>query len=116
MIGLFYIKGLNYAYRNYCFYSKYRRDWFYNFLATKITRNDLPFLSALLIALVGALVGLVPYIGGILSLITFFVMLKKLGDMDIWPDAILVAIATVFISFVMSLLLVSALGAIIATA
>lgn len=48
----------------------------------------------LIIAAVSSLAGLIPTVGWLISLIVMFVLIRKLTDANLWPDAVLmVAVA-----------------------
>jgi hypothetical protein len=60
----------------------------------KITKVEGTFLGMIIIAAVTMLVGLIPGIGWILSLVALYFMLHKWTTAEFWPDAvILVAVA-----------------------
>ena len=52
------------------------------------------FSAMVIIAAVSSLTGLVPTVGGLISLIVMFVLICKWTDAPLWPDAVLmVAVA-----------------------
>jgi hypothetical protein len=65
-------------------------------LGLKVTKVEGTFLGMLIIAVVTTLIGLIPGIGWILSLVALYFMLHRWTTAEYWPDAgILVATAAV---------------------
>ena len=62
------------------------------FTAGRITSINLSLKGALSASGVAALVGLVPFVGWLLSPIALFVLIKKDSGADIWPDTVLLVV------------------------
>ena len=58
----------------------------------KITKVEGTFLAMLIIAAVTMLVGLIPGVGGILSLVALYFMLHKWTSAEFFPDAIILVV------------------------
>jgi len=73
--------------------------------AMKLTKVQGTFAQMLIVAGASAVLSLIPVAGWLLSVIVMFVLIRKLTDADIWPDAILMVIVAGLISFGAGLLL-----------
>ncbi len=78
-------------------------------LGAKITGNQTAFGILFQIALAGALIAMIPYVGWILAYLVALALLAKLCDMDVWPDAVLTAIIAGFFSDLTKMLIEAAL-------
>ena len=86
------------------------------YAAVKITKNKGGYPVMLVIAAAITLLGMIPYVGPLLALIAFFALLTKLSDAPFWPDAVLIGIVYVALSyFFMVYLLPLLLSAVSAT-
>ena len=72
----------------------------------KLTRVDGTFLGMLLIAAISSLVGLIPLVGWLASLVVMFVLISKWTDAQFWPDAVLMVIVANFVGIFGGMLLV----------
>ncbi len=68
------------------------------YAAAKIVRCDAPFKTMVFIALITSLMMLVPGIGVLLSILMLLYLLKRLGNMDIYPKAILITLIGTILS------------------
>ncbi|WP_028876949.1 hypothetical protein [Teredinibacter turnerae] len=73
------------------------------FLAGKLTAVEIEFKEAVICVGLSSLLGLIPSVGWILSIIAFFYLLKKYTAADIWPDLILLVVVSKLISVVVLL-------------
>lgn len=64
------------------------------FLGSKITRADVNWPQAFLIALAGALVGLVPFVGWLASWIVMLWLLNKWCDCEPFPSGVLLILVS----------------------
>lgn len=71
----------------------------------KLTRVDGTFLGMLLIAAISSLVGLIPLVGWLASLVVGFVLISKWTDAQFWPDAVLMVIVANFVGIFGGMLL-----------
>ena len=67
-------------------------------VAAKVTRVEATFLSMLAIAAASSVAGLVPLVGSLLGLVVMFLLIRKLTDAEIWPDAVLMVVVSWFVS------------------
>lgn len=67
-------------------------------LSAKITRDELPYYMALIIAVVSGIVRFLPYFGFILSAITVLAMLDKLCDIDWFPHGIFLMLVNLIVN------------------
>ncbi len=78
----------------------------------KLTKVDGTFLGMLLIAAISSLVGVIPFVGWLASLIVMFVLISKWTDAEFWPDAVLMVVVAnavgIFGGMLLAGLLVSA--------
>ncbi len=58
----------------------------------KVTKVEGTFLNMLTVATASSLIGLVPLVGWLLSIIVMFILIRKLTDAEIWPDAVLMVL------------------------
>ena len=81
------------------------------FLGSKITRADVNWPQAFLIALAGALVGLVPFVGWLASWIVMLWLLNKWCDCEPFPSGVLLILVSrllqIVLGFSLSILLSS---------
>lgn len=82
-------------------------------IAAKITNVQTTFLNMLGVALASSVVGLIPLIGSILGLIVMFLLIRKLTDADIWPDAVLMVIVSWVVSFLAMLFLAGMIASVL---
>jgi hypothetical protein len=75
-------------------------------VAAKVTRVETTFLSMLGVAAASSVAGLVPVVGWLLSLVVMFLLIRKLTDADIWPDAVLMVVVSWFVSLMAGVFLV----------
>ena len=71
------------------------------FLAGKLTTIEIDFKEAVICVVASSLVGLVPSIGWLLSIIVYFYLLKQFTAADIWPDLILLVVVSKLIGLMM---------------
>ena len=71
-------------------------------IGMKLTRVHGTFLAMMIVAVVSSLVRLIPHAGGILSIITMFVLMSALTDADFWPDSVFLVIIAWGIPFLLS--------------
>ncbi|WP_317933144.1 hypothetical protein [Halioxenophilus sp. WMMB6] len=69
-------------------------------LAAKLTKVDLAFITAVMVAGASALVGIIPSVGWLLSIIVFFLLLKQYTQAAIWPDLILMVLVSKLVALV----------------
>jgi hypothetical protein len=74
-------------------------------VAAKVTRVETTFLQMLAVSAASSLAGLVPVAGWMLSLIVMFLLIRKLTDAEIWPDAVLMVVVSWFVSLLAGLFL-----------
>ena len=74
-------------------------------VAAKVTRVDTTFLNMLAVAAASSVAGLVPAVGWLLGLVVMFLLIRKLTDAEIWPDAVLMVVVSWFISLIAGLFL-----------
>lgn len=82
-------------------------------VAAKVTGVDTTFLNMLAVAAASSVAGLVPLVGWLLSLVVMFLLIRKLTDADIWPDAVLMVVVSWFISLMAGLFLAGLLVGIV---
>ncbi len=75
------------------------------FIAGKITFTEISLPEAIISVAISSLFMLIPYIGGFLSLIAFFFLLKYFTRYDIWPDLILLTVVSKLIVIIAILML-----------
>jgi len=61
-------------------------------IGMKITKVEGTFLAMLIIAAVTMLVGMIPGIGWILSLVALYFMLHKWTTAEFWPDSVILVV------------------------
>jgi hypothetical protein len=83
-------------------------------LAMYITSVKGSFRATAIIVAVSSLLGLVPFAGWILSLVVMFVLICKLTDAELWPDAVLMVVVAQFLATLAGALVLGALGGTIA--
>jgi len=66
----------------------------------KITKVEGTFLAMLIIAAATMLVGLIPGVGWILSLIALYFMLHKWTSAEFWPDSVILVTVAWLVRFV----------------
>ena len=64
------------------------------FLAGKLTAVQIDFKEAVICVGLSSIIGLIPSIGWILSIVAFFYLLKKFTAVDVWPDLILLVVVS----------------------
>ncbi|MCG7531635.1 hypothetical protein MHM98_09810 [Psychrobium sp. MM17-31] len=64
------------------------------FLAGKLTTTEIGFKEAVICVAVSGVVGLIPVIGWLLSIVVYFYLLKQFTAADIWPDLILLVVVS----------------------
>ncbi|WNO10797.1 hypothetical protein [Teredinibacter sp. KSP-S5-2] len=69
-------------------------------VASRITSVDLLFKTAVIVSGCSALVGLIPGVGWILSIVVFFYLLKKYTGASVWPDLILMVLVSKLVAIV----------------
>lgn len=74
-------------------------------LGMKITKVNGTFLAMLLIGAITALVGYIPMVGWLLSIVALFVLITKWTDAQFWPDAVLMVVVAKAVGWVMLFLL-----------
>lgn len=74
-------------------------------VAAKVTRVETTFLSMLAVAAAASVAGLVPLVGWPLGLVVMFLLIRKLTDADIWPDAVLMVVVSWFVSLLAGIFL-----------
>jgi hypothetical protein len=74
-------------------------------VAAKVTRVDTTFLNMLAVAAASSVAGLVPLVGWLLGVVVMFLLIRKLTDADIWPDAVLMVIVSWFVSLMAGIFL-----------
>lgn len=67
-------------------------------LAMDITGVKGSFRAMMVTVVVSSLLGLIPFAGMILSSISMFVLICKLTDAELWPDAVLMVVAAQFLA------------------
>jgi hypothetical protein len=72
-------------------------------VASKITGVAVYYKSLLIIAIVVAVISLVPKFGFALSVIALFFLLKKATDLEFYPDLLLMVIVSVVLNFLINL-------------
>jgi hypothetical protein len=77
-------------------------------IASKLTREELGLKEAVIVSGGAALVGFIPVIGRIASIIIFFYLLKQFTQARIWPDLILIVLVSKLLSWLAVIVLVSA--------
>ncbi|MCX2836419.1 protein of unknown function [Microbulbifer thermotolerans] len=70
------------------------------FLAGKLTAVKIDFKDAVICVGMSSVLGFIPGIGWLLSIIAFFYLLKKCTESDIWPDLILLVLVSKLISVI----------------
>ncbi len=70
------------------------------FLAGKLTAVEIDFKDAVICVGLSSIIGLIPSVGWILSIIAYFYLLKKYTSANVWPDLILLVIVSKLISVV----------------
>jgi hypothetical protein len=76
----------------------------------KVTKVEGTFLKMLGVAAASSLIGLVPLVGWLLSIIVMFLLIRKLTDAEIWPDAVLMVLVAGGVSILGGMLLMSVLS------
>jgi hypothetical protein len=63
-------------------------------LATKLTKEEGPFLGLLAAAFIASLAGMlpIPYFSGLVSFIVLLIFISKFTTAEIWPDAVLIVV------------------------
>jgi hypothetical protein len=74
-------------------------------VAAKVTRVETTFLNMLAVAAASSVAGLVPLVGWLLGLVVMFLLIRKLTNADIWPDAVLMVVVSWIISLLAGLFL-----------
>lgn len=69
-------------------------------LAGKVTAVNILFKDAIICVGVSSLLVFIPVVGWILSVVTYFYLLKKFTASDIWPDLILLVIVSKLFSVI----------------
>lgn len=69
-------------------------------IASRLTAVDLLFKTAVIVAGASALIGLIPAIGWLLSIILFFYLLSHFTGAPFWPDLILMVLVSKLVSLV----------------
>ncbi|MDP2886259.1 MAG: hypothetical protein Q8P51_14690 [Ignavibacteria bacterium] len=75
-------------------------------VAAKVTHVDATFLNMLAVAAASSVAGLVPLVGPLLGLVVMFLLIRKLTDADIWPDAVLMVVVSWIVSLLAGMFLV----------
>jgi len=75
-------------------------------VAAKVTRVETTFVHMLSVSAASSVAGLVPVVGWLLSLVVMFLLIRKLTDAEIWPDAVLMVVVSWFISLMAGMFLV----------
>lgn len=70
------------------------------FLAGKLTAVQIDFKEAVICVGISSVLGLIPTIGWLLSILVFFYLLKRFTASDIWPDLILLVVVSKLISVI----------------
>lgn len=78
-------------------------------IASRITSVDLLFKTAILVAGASAIVGIVPIIGFLLSIILFFYLLTKFTNAPVWPDLILMVVVSKSVTLLLIITFFSAI-------
>ena len=60
------------------------------------------FLTMLIIAAVSSLVGLIPTLGGLISLVVMIILICKLTDAVLWPHAVLMVFVAIIINILIA--------------
>lgn len=71
----------------------------------KLTKVDGTFVGMILIAAISSLVGLIPMVGWLVSLVVMFALISKWTDAEFWPDAVLMVIVANFVGIFGGMLL-----------
>lgn len=69
-------------------------------MAMKITKVEGTFLAMLIIAAVTALLGMIPSVGWILSLVALYFMLHKWTTAEFWPDSVILVVVAGAVRFI----------------
>jgi hypothetical protein len=75
-------------------------------VAAKVTRVEATFLGMLGVSAASSVAGLVPLVGRLLSLVVMFLLIRKVTEADIWPDAVLMVVVSWFVSLIAGMFLV----------
>jgi len=70
------------------------------FLAGKVTDVNIELKEAIICVGVSSVLRVVPAVGWLLSIVSFFYLLKKYTAADIWPDLILMVLVSKLISII----------------
>ena len=68
----------------------------------KLTKLKGDFLAMLIIAVVSALLSLIPVVGLIIGAIAMFVLICKWTDANFWPDAVLMVLVAEVVGILLS--------------
>lgn len=79
-------------------------------LATIVTRVQISFREAAIVVCAAGLVSLVPWAGGVLGLIVFFLLLRRATGAPVWPDLLLTSVVSTLLSLLISLGIASFFG------
>ena len=79
-------------------------------VAMKVTGVVGTFIAMLLIAAICAVVGLVPFVGGLAALVLMFILIRRWTSANVWPDAVLMVVAARAVSIAASVMLAGALA------
>lgn len=78
---------------------------FFLWIAGKVTTVQIGFKEGLICIGASSILGLIPGVGWILSIIAFFYLLKDFTGANVWPDLILLVLVTKLFSFIASVAL-----------
>jgi len=72
-------------------------------LGLKVTKVEGTFLGMLIIAAVTTLIGLIPGVGWIVSLIVLYFLLHRWTTAEYWPDAVILVAAAAVMEYVIAI-------------